>query len=757
MTNDVPAPPTDPPNTRDGSRLWWIHESHESFPWDIFEFQKGQKLKGPVVEDPAVPSLLDLQKGSKASRLEILKQMKQAIAGEGSSVAQNKYYDTSDTDSDTTLYSSSLDNLDKSANITDDVDEFDMDLSDDNFDRDDAATRYGVFMHNKSTATPNSTYLRPTVTSSSLDFIHTLLDETPTNKLTDFMSHPEYTDAQTTSVVHNLEGNPELTSYILGASEVSLGTHVDVLATKTLMHEMFPDENAYHLSSPLGIKMSYPKTNPQPNSLETKAKKLMQKLEALINFNNSEAFKKAVQEKVLTEIKKLLPTHIPNAITNYVRPRLNTFVLKVLKTNQINLFTQSSTTADDLLDIDLKTKQLNKIHSNKSNETYTTHQQLYNTLYESITLDPDALNAQATQLSFHKRSHDNQDPPNNHEGENKKKRRKDVTEPSSRSSRPSTLKVQYNNDVEFEYLVSQLKAAVLSEAQWNSDEGDVFKPKSFKRHMSKSTKPHPCFYNNDYSYLVDLSTEEKYTTSITKHYAARYYKEGIEDMIPEKWSNEVRCYHFEALNGIHHWEEDIIDFFKEGMSTVTKGNIYLELRIEIVVRIVTKKKWDYGFLTSIVVRRFDDKEYEFSYADLLRLSVNDVEDMYLLQVQDKLHYLPLEFVKDFNNALLMFIKRSMIKNRVKDIQLEVQSYQRTINLTKPIMFFKGVSQRIPFMMTATHKGVVYLNQYNIKSLMKLSEVKKFCDGTLVKIQENLIDMLTKNKLGSRNKWLKGRD
>ncbi|GJY70085.1 hypothetical protein Tco_0473067 [Tanacetum coccineum] len=73
------------------------------------------------------------------------------------------------------------------------------------------------------------------------------------------------------------------------------------------------------------------------------------------------------------------------------------------------------------------------------------------------------------------------------------------------------------------------------------------------------------------------------------------------------------------------------------------------------------------------------------------------------------------------------------------------------------MFFKGIDQRIPFTMTATYKGVVYLNQYNIKSLMNLSEVKKFSDGTLVKIQENLIDMLSKNKLGSGNKRLKGRD
>ncbi|GJY44518.1 hypothetical protein Tco_0432731 [Tanacetum coccineum] len=215
--------------------------------------------------------------------------------------------------------------------------------------------------------------------------------------------------------------------------------------------------------------------------------------------------------------------------------------------------------------------------------------------------------------------------------------------------------------------------------------------------MSKSTKPHPCFYNNDYSYLVNLSTEEKYTTSITNHYAARYYKEGIEDMIPERWSKEVRRYHFEALNGIHHWEEDIIDFFKAKNECRNRRKRLFRLK--------------------------DQIKY------LPRLSVNDVEDVYLLQVQDKLHHLPLEFVKDFNNALLI----------------------------KPIMFFEGIDQRILFTMTETHKVAVYLNQYNIKSLMKLSEVKKFCDGTLVKIQENLIDMLSKNKLGSGNKRLKGRD
>ncbi|GKG04409.1 hypothetical protein Tco_0314796, partial [Tanacetum coccineum] len=113
----------------------------------------GEKLKGPAVEDLAVQLLLDFQKGSKSNRLKSLKQNKQAVAGEGSSVAHNKYYDLSDTDSDAILYSSSSEKIEESANETDDADESNMDVSDDNLEGDDDDTGYGVFMHNKSTAT----------------------------------------------------------------------------------------------------------------------------------------------------------------------------------------------------------------------------------------------------------------------------------------------------------------------------------------------------------------------------------------------------------------------------------------------------------------------------------------------------------------------------------------------------------------------------------------------------------------------------
>ncbi|GJV01262.1 hypothetical protein Tco_1334831 [Tanacetum coccineum] len=175
---------------------------------------------------------------------------KQPVIGEGSSATHNKYYSSTDTDSDATLYSSSSD---ESANETDDIDKSNMDLSHDNPQGDDDDdVRYGVFMHNKSNATPNSTYLSLTVTSSSLDFIQTLLHETPANEVMDFMSHLVYTNAHIILVVHNPKGNPELTSYI-------------------------SDENDHRIPSLPTKKIHYHTTTPQPSSLQAKEKKLMQK------------------------------------------------------------------------------------------------------------------------------------------------------------------------------------------------------------------------------------------------------------------------------------------------------------------------------------------------------------------------------------------------------------------------------------------------------------------------------------------------
>nr|GEY68260.1 hypothetical protein [Tanacetum cinerariifolium] len=85
----------------------------------------------------------------------------------------------------------------------------------------------------------------------------------------------------------NLQGYDDATS----ASEVPLGTHVDVLATKTLQQEMFQDKNAHNTPSLPAEKIPYHTTHPQPSSLQAKAKKLMQKAKKNMRKIN---FKEAV-------------------------------------------------------------------------------------------------------------------------------------------------------------------------------------------------------------------------------------------------------------------------------------------------------------------------------------------------------------------------------------------------------------------------------------------------------------------------------
>ncbi|GJS51943.1 hypothetical protein Tco_0625305 [Tanacetum coccineum] len=86
-----------------------------------------------------------------------------------------------------------------------------------------------------------------------------------------------------------------------------------------------------------------------------------QKLEALTSINVYKAIDKAVHAKVMTKMKKLTPTHVLKVLANYVKPRLNNFVLEVI------------------------------IHENKTDPT---NQKLYDTLYASILFDQEALDAQ---------------------------------------------------------------------------------------------------------------------------------------------------------------------------------------------------------------------------------------------------------------------------------------------------------------------------------------------------------------------------
>nr|GEX50128.1 hypothetical protein [Tanacetum cinerariifolium] len=92
------------------------------------------------------------------------------------------------------------------------------------------------------------------------------------------------------------------------------------------------------------------------------------------------------------------------------------------------------------------------------------------------------------------------------------------------------------------------------------------------------------------------------------------------------------------------------------------------MRILSVISIKTFKRYGYTFLREIIIRRADYNEYKISEADFKNLHPNDFEDLYLLYLY---------------NVINLWIMSIVIKQRVGDLQLGIESYQTKLNFTEP--------------------------------------------------------------------------
>ncbi|GJY33921.1 hypothetical protein Tco_0418390, partial [Tanacetum coccineum] len=140
-------------------------------------------------------------------------------------------------------------------------------------------------------------------------------------------------------------------------------------------------------------------------------------------------------------------------------------------------------------------------------------------------------------------------------------------------------------------------------------------------------------------------------------------------------------------------------------------------------------KWyDYGHLDEIEVRRKDHQLYKFKEYDFPRLRLQDIEDMLLLLVQQKLTNLTIDERYDLNVELRMFTKHIGIQRRVEYLQLGVESYQKKLNLTKLDTIRPDLKKRTAFTAYSDPRGVIYVDQNNKNRLMRTDELHKFSDG-----------------------------
>ncbi|GKA11164.1 hypothetical protein Tco_0690597 [Tanacetum coccineum] len=180
--------------------------------------------------------------------------------------------------------------------------------------------------------------------------------------------------------------------------------------------------------------------------------------------------------------------------------------------------------------------------------------------------------------------------------------------------------------VELEYHLEEVFKATNGRLDWHNPEGkpyphDLNKPLPLiLNEQGRQVIPLDHFINNDLEYLKGGNSSKKYTTSITKTKAVDYgHVKWIEDKVSRIWSPVKVVYDKHAYWGTYHWGSKCQKSYGYASNMETLKDVYS--RHKIIV---------------------DDHLYKFREGDFKRLRRQDIEDMLLLLVQDKLTNLNLK-------------------------------------------------------------------------------------------------------------------
>ena len=247
------------------------------------------------------------------------------------------------------------------------------------------------------------------------------------------------------------------------------------------------------------------------------------------------------------------------------------------------------------------------------------------------------------------------------------------------------------------------------------------------------------FFNKDLVYLRLGDTYRDYALSISKMKATQYLDAGLEQMVPDNfWAEEECDYDIAASLGISHWWFKRKQFYIDRHTAPRNKHMVISRKqILSVVKVETHPMYGYDYLTKIVLSRKDNKEYTISEGDFKYLHPYDFEDLFLLNLQGKLHHLTPKHRHILVRAVSMWIRSLVIRQRVEDFQLGIESYQSQVNLTRPKWNAANFHDLPDYSMIEDPMAVVFKDKYGVSMLMRFDEVHKFSDGTLQLIEEAL--------------------
>ncbi|GJY05170.1 hypothetical protein Tco_0371110 [Tanacetum coccineum] len=286
------------------------------------------------------------------------------------------------------------------------------------------------------------------------------------------------------------------------------------------------------------------------------------------------------------------------------------------------------------------------------------------------------------------------------------------------------LKGTCKSITELEYHLEECSKETTERLDWHNPENkpfqfDLRKPLSLiQDHRGRQIIPKDYFINKDLEYLKGGDLSRRYSTFVTKTKAVTYELKWIIDMGPKCQS-----------------------FYRYASNLTSSKDVYSRRRIIVVTRLTIMKKYDYGHLEEVEVRRDDQQLYTFKEGDFKILCLQDIEDMLLLLVQQKLTNLTINERYDLNVTLRMYTRCIVIQRQVEDLQLGVESYQKKLNLTKPDTYKPNLRNKTAYTSHSDPYGIIYVDQFKRKRLMRTDELHKFSNGTLNDVQTTLHDIV----------------
>ncbi|GJU42275.1 hypothetical protein Tco_1195232 [Tanacetum coccineum] len=252
---------------------------------------------------------------------------------------------------------------------------------------------------------------------------------------------------------------------------------------------------------------------------------------------------------------------------------------------------------------------------------------------------------------------------------------------------------------EHQYHIDQMKNFLQSDIVWESRKEILVSPHPRKiTPLVQSCQRDPeapalSLINQDLLYLKKgNSGPEKIVLSLHKFPAIVFNDDDIEERT-SRWVNKcIKKFNPYARYGVENWKNPHAKIFyirRQKEPRRPKEEIYSNSKIVQVIKTFWELGHEHKFITEIVARRANDCIVSITEPDYKNLNKNDIEDMYLLIMNNK--------VPDYANtgllwSLSVFIRSSVIWERVHDFQLGIKIYQHKINLTTPRITFPRIKE-----------------------------------------------------------------